>query len=536
MTSPSLSGNEFPVRAERKLTRALPLAKMPAMQRLFRWAYRWWHNINGLVTVGDILAMIGFWLYRGTAKRTTAVAIAFFTLFLLGSKTQVDTGISLANAFTGTGLVMIASFFGGLALMFVSGSLARQALALAEAKGSNLLEDMKKARQPEHAATLWKCIYQYEARLVEPHQIEQEKQTLDQHAVTLRESVESLICANVKSILPEHLNLLRDLGLTEPGFRMIFSLAMAAPLPASTLRRRLRYDLIHARDWYDGAPFHQTDTKLYEHYNNSGRLTTARKLAGLGVMHTSMVTARQSMQILWFKSISRAIQLRVARACRQLDRKYPHFHFLPDHFLWPVPESEEGVRDQLGQVALDDLIDTRRKVFQRIFNPEPELAHQLMRLAIYPTFQSATILRQRFDPEYTAGELEQSWAEDLKQYHQALQKQSRGAVRINQTIAKVKEMLDAGRGFLDEHCPGYDSQSRRVVLIALHTNQFDLHQRIKAAHSGDAQAVAHAREAVKQAVDQSHHLTRVLLAVRLHHTLARMELDDYACYLQRILC
>ena len=44
---------------------------------------RAWHTINGLVTLSDILGTVGFWLFRGTLRRTAGVAVALFTVFVI---------------------------------------------------------------------------------------------------------------------------------------------------------------------------------------------------------------------------------------------------------------------------------------------------------------------------------------------------------------------------------------------------------------------------------------------------------------------
>ena len=63
--------------------------------------------------------------------------------------TFFNLGISAKSALGVTGAVLVISCIGGALLMIVSGSFSRAVLTLSEAKGSNLLEDMKKARQEE---------------------------------------------------------------------------------------------------------------------------------------------------------------------------------------------------------------------------------------------------------------------------------------------------------------------------------------------------------------------------------------------------
>ena len=71
-------------------------------------------------------------------------------------------GMMPRQVLTGTGAILIVSCFGGLLLMFISSSFAISQLMLAEAKSSNLIEEMKKSRAIEHRQRLWNRVIQYE--------------------------------------------------------------------------------------------------------------------------------------------------------------------------------------------------------------------------------------------------------------------------------------------------------------------------------------------------------------------------------------
>ncbi len=473
-----------------------------------KWVRRIWEDLNGLVTPADVLGVVGLWLYKGTARRTTAVALTFAGLLVLRKK--VDTGVSLSSALSGTGLILLVSFLGGIVLMVLSGSVARRDLKLAEAKGSNLLENMKKSRAAIHADGLWDHVFVYEQRLADPQAVADERQTL----ATQRDAIERMM-ANVFRGASAPPLVIDGLGLTEEGFHVAFDYAVRTPLPRSVLRQRLRYDFSKVSHWYDGAPFHQTDTKLEEQFQAGDALGDAQRMAGMNWFDSLRSARLRSTQAMWMRFITRAIQIRVAQACRRLDEDYPDFDFLPDHFLWPNPMAEAALAKTLGNEALVELIDTRRRVFQRVFNREPELAKNLMKKAVYLNFELATELRRRFDPEYVVGALDQSWAEGLNRFGRAIPAGSRRMRKVQATIEKTRHKLaDLDQGPSGAAIRRLDPREQRAVRIAHHCGQ-------------DASLPAVLPKAAR--------INQLLLAVRVYHTLAQLELMDYEFYLDEIL-
>ncbi|MEM6854262.1 MAG: hypothetical protein AAF911_10870 [Planctomycetota bacterium] len=469
---------------------------------------RVWEDFNGLVTPADLLGVVGLWLYKGTARRTMAVGLTFAGLLVL--RKRVDTGVSLSSAVSGTGLILLVSFFGGIVLMVLSGSVARRDLKLAEAKGANLLENMKKSRGAIHADGLWRHVFVYEQRLANPEAVAAERRLLAEQ----RDAIGQMM-ANVFRGSADPRWDLHGLGLTEEGFHLAFDYAVRAPLPRSVLRQRLRYDFSKVSHWYDGAPFHQTDTKLEEQFQAGDALGDAQRMAGMDWFDSLRFTKLRSTQTMWMRFITRAIQIRVAQACRHLDETYPEFDFLPDHFLWPNPMAEATLARKLGEDALVELIDTRRRVFQRVFNREPELAKNLMKKAVYPNFELSTELRRRFDPEYVLGVLDQSWEEGLNRFGRAIPPGSRRMRKVRafiETTQRRQAALDQGP--MREVLHGLDPKEQRAMRVAHHCGQ-------------DASLSAVLPKAAQ--------INRLLLAVRLHHTLAQLELMDYEFYLDQIL-
>jgi len=301
-----------------------------------RRAYRAWHSVNGLVTIPDLLAKLGFWLYRGTMKRTVGVGIALMSVMFVGTHEAIDSSLTFKQAVSATSIILLISFVGGLMLMGISGSFARSQLTAGEAKGSNMLEEMKKQRAVAHRDRLWDQVFKYEQDLVDAREQIHELKLIHDNQPGLNQ----LCHPNTKWALGlqrirELRAVMRELGRTREGWDLTFDYACQVPCARTVLKDRLRYDLTKLKDWYDGAPFHHTDTKLPEQFAAAENLQAAKREVGLDWWFLFWHTRKRMLQAMWFKMISRAIQLRVSQACQQLDRKYEPYHFAPDQFLWP---------------------------------------------------------------------------------------------------------------------------------------------------------------------------------------------------------
>jgi len=514
-----------------------------------------WQTLSGLVTLSDVLGTIGFWLYRGTLRRTLLFVIALGGAMLADKNSQlVNLGLTTRAAVGTASIVFAVSCLGGAALMFIGGSFSKSALRLGEAKGGNLLEDLKKSRQPIHRERLWNHVFRYERQLFTASDVVSENQAIDQH----RDRLEALCNpASHRSINPQQRieleRIIGTLGLTYTGWIICFDHAMFLPLPRSVLRHQLRFDLSKLKDWYDGAPFHHTDTKLQQQFDAEEHLQEAKKDARLTRFFLLTHTRKRLLQSIWFKVITRAIQLRVARACRWLDRKYPPFHFSIDQFLWPNLLTDDLIRKESGSEALEDLIDLRTRIFQRVFKPEPELALRLMQRAIYPNFEGASQLRRLYDPQYVLGELGETWAEDVVRYNRAFTPQEREAGRRRLFIQRTRREQDALTAYLAQHVEidvRNDPEALRALRIAVHVD----HDGLKTLLLGEREdrslglriaeffigrsprkPNASAEEVIRKVIAQKELYRARLLAVRMHQELTRCELDDYEHYLNAIM-
>lgn len=514
-----------------------------------------WQTLSGLVTLSDVLGTVGFWLYRGTFRRTMLFVIALGGALLADRNSSlVNLGLSTKAAVGTASIVFAVSCFGGALLMFVGGSFSKSALKLGEAKGGNLLEDMKKSRQTIHRERLWQHVLQYERAIFPPQAITAEEALIEAH----RDDLE-LLCnpSNGRRIpLDQQLKfetIIGSLGLTKTGWEIAFDHAMFLPLPRSILKHQMRYDLSKLKDWYDGAPFHHTDTKLQQQFDAVESLHEAKLDARLTRFFLLTHTRKRMLQSVWFKMITRAIQLRVARACRNLDEKYAPFHFSIDQFLWPNELTDTLIEKELGREALEDLIDLRTRIFQRVFKPEPELAMRLMQRAIYPNFEGASQLRRLYDPEYVLGELAETWADDVVRYNRAFTPHEREAGRRRLFIQRTRKEQEALSAYLAAHPEIHGAahpEAMRALRIAVHIDHGGLKTLLGVARVDRPWTVRLADtlvgrrpvkpkkligEVIHQAIKDRELFTAKLLAVRVHQELTRCELDDYEHYLNRIM-
>ena len=479
----------------------------------------------GLITLADVLGVLGYWLYKGTVRRTVAVGLILLILMIVGKRVEI-LGIGWESAVTGTGGILVISCIGGLMLMAISGSFSRSVLALAEAKGSNLLEDMKRSRMFEHSRRLWERVLRYEQDAFTNEEMGQERQL----AQAIGEDVKQLCLPNISGINGDawRLDLAKrtaTLGRTEEGWKVLFDYATHAPLPRSVLRYGLRYDLSLIVDWYDGAPFHHTDNKLFEQYHGAENLVSARRQAKMGYWHKANHKRQRFLQSLYFKMITRAIQLRVARACSKLDKLHPPFHFAPDLFLWPSEQTYRVVRERMGEDVVNELIDYRKRIFHRVLHPEMDYARKLMHKAIYPNFVAATHLRRCYDPQYVIGELDETWESDLKHYDRALAEE---AMELEQPPHRFVEAARTRQQEMAEFLQNNptlasadDPLAKRAASVAMHVN--------RQANGKSPETI------ITPAIENKFRYARRLFAVRIHHELTRIELEDYELYLDRII-
>ncbi|MCC5829483.1 MAG: hypothetical protein JJU36_08545 [Phycisphaeraceae bacterium] len=497
------------------------------------------HDLRGLITLADLFAWLGFWLYRGTLRRTMAVGIAMLGLWILGRR--IDTGMTMQSAATGTGLILLISCLGGFLLMLISGGFSRYFLQIAEAKGSNLLQEMKKSRGKVHAEALWQHAFEPETRYIEPKEIEREKRWLASH----HDELERYLLGRIRRAVDDPPKVLEEplsrLALTREGWGYLFDFIVGVPMSRAEMHDRFRYDLTMLKDWYDGAPFHHTDNKLSEQFHGNDLLLRARREACLGHGHTIRWSFKRSRQTMWFRFIVRATQLRVASACHSLDRRYPGYTFVSDHFFWPNPVMDQQVAEHAGSEALATLQRMRVTLFHRVFSSKPELAVQLMQRAIHPDFEAASLLRRRVDDEYLLGELDAGWEKDRMCYARAFRREfgGRSNQRLNREIEARRKLRGELTAWLAIHPQVIEltddpRHARRALEIAvgLPASEFGKVWRKEAPvrpPGGKAYQIA-----IEIARKPKPYL-EMLMAVRFHHTLTRLAVEDYEFYIKQVL-
>ena len=156
---------------------------------------------------------------------------------------------------------------------------------------------------------------------------------------------------------------------------------------------------------------------------------------------------------------------------------------------------------------------------------------------MYPNFDAATSLRRRFDPQYLLGKLDQSWLDDLKRYNRALDDDDKRHDRRLAIIESAQERQKLLDTYLEEHPKTIsvdDPRTVRVLRVGVHIDYEDAATLLDR-WSNDEDVGDDLGEALKKIADKRDYFTRLLLAVRTHHTLTRLELEDYEYYLNRIL-
>ena len=135
-------------------------------------------------------------------------------------------------------------------------------------------------------------------------------------------------------------------------------------------------------------------------------------------------------------------------------------------------------------------------------------------------------LRALFDPEYIDGSLDQDFRTDLQAVGQ-----SGPLHRLAEPLGEDLKVFDAY--LLEHHGPllsDDNDQPLRAVRIAFHTNAAGLKRhvlRALATEQPSDKAIAQIGTRIGQAIDDAQTYNRWLVALRMHHTLAKIAIDEY---------
>ena len=449
-------------------------------------------DFRRLIHVRDLLYHVGNLLYRRSLRYTgftAAVAVAgVFT------KAAGLSGLTVRQALTLPVLVGVATLLGGLLLKTIPSLISSRQLVLAQASDLNLMEDYRKSLQDHHLEILWQRVFQYEW----PFRTDQCDPGETPHACFLR---------------------LARYGLSHP-------------LPQTRQRHQIGFDLHSFEDWRDGGFFDSSDTKLREQFDGDVVLGRVKQTVPRRWRSLARDLPRRLAQRFWFALAMRAMAVETAIGVWTLNSGFDTDLFNSQVLLWPGEEDQQWVRDIHG--GREEILRRRAIVIRRIFGPGPLSARVMIRRMFGLNLRRATRLRIDFDPEYCTGALRFNLKTDLVEAGWSQRRIERYSRRARQ-IGRDRQLVEA---WLADHRPDLfepaQAEALRAVRIALHVRPRLRRAMREAAGrlAPDSRWGRRLLATVDDAIASRHRISRMLVCLRLHHELTRLEQIGYETLIQ----
>jgi len=461
-------------------------------------------DLARLVAPMDVLYQVGNLIYRRSLRYTLLTA-GIAVIGVLADLLNLP-GLTIGQAIMLPLIVGGVAFVGGFTMKLIPRMISTRLLTVAQACGLNLMEDYRKSAAGEHIEALWERVFVHECRL-----------RLDA----------GLDVMGARDDAPSGGEALAS---ARKRFVTRARRALASHLPQTRQMHQTGLDLRYFEDWRDGAYLDRSDTKLVEQFTGNLTLLAARRQAGLagpGAM-TRFWPARLAGRF-WFFVITRCVAIEVGQAIERLNRRYDTDMFGAQSLLWPGEEDQAWLAEFDG--GREAVLDHRRRIVKRIFGPDLQTAHAVLDHMLRCPIILAGELRIRYDAEYCCGRLHGCDAvADLKAAG-AVSRDVRSAERFAESAARDMDVFDR---LITLHRGGLLQPDRalacRAVRIALHTGR----KKLRRALGGDIrpdmsaeQFERHLAPLVDAAADDARTYTHRLVAVRMHHELARLAREDY---------
>jgi len=498
-----------------------------------------------LARAHDLLTRAGALLMKTSPKATVwtaGIALSGRLASVLGLPGFTRWQALTAPVVVGGGLLGL-----GAALRYIPRMLSGRLTAVAEANDLNLMEDYRKGRALEHLNMLWDKVFRYES-LIRYSAVERQ---------TERERIGAVHAHVADAIRGWDADIRRQLGVTSDkdlddvvaavlserplsnnfeksrtGFLVSALYALRHPLPQSSEAYDIGFRLNLYEDFCDGAYFDPSDTKLAQQYAGNIALMQIKRDIGFGKLDGLRQIPKQVSSKLWFSLLTRKIALGAGKAVQVLNDAYHTDVFNSQVLLWPGEEDAPWLERFDG--ARDEVLKWRQCIVTAALGADYERACSVLDRAFLPGFEFAAELRARFDPQYAEGSLdytcEDSGAnvtnslvgdlESLGYRDSDITKARAYAEKVKQEQATFVEWLASHHKEIVDDAPAL-----RAVQVAFHINKNNLKKLFQSPTRQTARPqIDHE---IQQAVTDQETTTNHLIALRLHHQLARIQLQTY---------
>jgi len=472
-----------------------------------------------LINVIDVLYYLGDLLYRRSLRYsvfTAAVSLlGFLGNFIPGVETYpARVAIALPLAVGG------AALLGGLLLKLIPSLIATRLISAAEAQDLDLMEDYRKAQQPEHLEALWQRVYRFEWAL---------------GSAAARVRPDAAECP--ARILADDPQVLDPAERAKQQFMVRARFALERTQPQPRQRYYLGLDLRFLEDWRNGAPFDRNDNKLVEQFHASAVLEAVKREVGYGRLDALRDLLLRISHRFWFTMITRVMSIQVGEAVCELNERYQTDYFNTQVILWPG-EDEQPWMDQFPS-AREEVCRWREKILARVFGPTDGDARRMLDRFALPSFRLATKLRVRYDPEYLDGGLGYDVLGDLE----ALDMRSEQVEPFREFRRRAIAQHQALKAFLEYHHPELllprNAEALRAVRIAVHTDREGVGLRLAQYAQlwlEQPELAGKISPIIQRAANDRERYSSHLVALRTHHELTRLHYLGYKELLGALRC
>lgn len=469
-----------------------------------------------LINFMDVLYYVGDMLYKKSLRYSLVTGAVSLLGFLGGLLPGVET-YPARVAILMPLIVGGSALAGGLLLKMIPSLISARLMGVAEAQDLDLMEDYRKAREEEHLEALWQRIYQFEwragsaATAVHAHE----------------EECPAEVCLGA---IPGN-----DGQQARRQFLARARFALARPQPQSRQRYHLGIDLRYFEDWRNGAFFDRNDKKLAEQFDGSSTLRNVKDQIGYGSFSQLADVPLKLSRHFWFMMLTRVIGIHVGEAVCYLNDRYGTDCFNAQALLWPGEEDQPWL-DQFP-LAREELLRRRLQLIRRLFGSSDDDGQRMLDRVTLPTYWLATRLRLLYDPEYLDGSLGYDALSDLA----AIGVAAVPVDRFRELASQASQQRQRLQAFLQEHRPELldppAAESLRALRIAIHTGRDGLDRLLDRYVQQPAESMRLATQLCARIepvfAEKDTYSTR-LLAVRMHHELARLHHQEYRDLLSRL--
>ena len=502
-------------------------------------------SVRNLISITDYAEFIGTAMVKWGVRSTVAAGALgglMYGLYVLSGAFELRWGLSLKEACRlpkATGFIVLIP---GALMKYGCRFFSATNITLAEAADLNLVKDLRKSEIAEQLRILWARVFKWEAALQHPqHEIEAEAKLIPQIRSGISNALQT--CLNDEQLAylgversEEGVSGLVDalcaarpfsngMEKSEAAFIDSSRWALEHPQNLEMQEAEAGFDLRQLEDFRDAGYFQESDVKMIQQYFGNPWIAAAKKEIGSYGWRDLALQPAMASQNAWFKFITRTLSGRLGAAVKLLREKYGR-KISVEHLMWPGVEDDPALCPE----ASEALLDSRIRILRGIFGQTLEEADAMLERMLFPIISAITHLRMRFDPEYCDGGLGYELVSDLIGFQCRDEFTSAEMAFARKTKADQHAFVQ----YIEEHRPellkAESAADLRVARIALHVNRNGM----KDCLLTQTDRSANLEKEIDAAIEQRGELSRMLLAVRMQHTLAIVQWYGYQNLLTKL--